>query len=342
MDVSYLVWAVTLVGLTGMLLGDLLIIGRRPHEPSLRESTAWVVFYVSLALAFGLWIWARYGATYGGEFYTGWLVEYSLSVDNLFVFMIIMSRFAVPRQYQQKVLLIGIILALVMRAIFIATGSVLISNFRWVFYVFGLFLLYTGIRLAFHRGEPEDPAHFKENALVRMSRRVLPLSKDYEGARLTTTIDSRRLFTPMLIVMIAIGTTDVVFAVDSIPAIFGITEQPYLVFTANVFALMGLRQLYFLIGGLVSRLVHLSAGLAVVLGFIGVKMIVEALAENNLPFINGGEPISWAPHFPIWISLPVIVIILGITTLTSLASSARQRRREPEPEPEPVAPDHSR
>jgi tellurite resistance protein TerC len=329
MDVSYVVWAVTLVGLTGMLLVDLLIIGRRPHEPSLREATAWVVLYVSLAVAFGLWVWGGYGATYGGEFYTGWLVEYSLSVDNLFVFMIIMSRFSVPRQYQQKVLLIGIILALVMRAIFIATGSVLISNFRWVFYVFGLFLLYTGIRMALHRGE-ENPDNFKENALIRVSRRVLPLSREYEGAQVTTRIDGRRLFTPMLIVMIAIGTTDVVFAVDSIPAIFGITEQPYLVFTANVFALMGLRQLYFLIGGLVSRLVHLTAGLAVVLGFIGVKMIVEALAENNVPFINGGEPV-WHVHFPIWISLPVIVVVLGVTTITSLISTARKRERDPEP-----------
>jgi tellurite resistance protein TerC len=322
------VWAVTLVGLVGMLLADLLIIGRRPHEPSLRESTTWVVFYVCLALAFGLFVWGKYGATAGGEFYTGWLVEYSLSVDNLFVFMIIMSRFSVPRQYQQKVLLIGIILALVMRAIFIATGAVLISNFRWVFYIFGLFLLYTGVRLALHRGE-ENPEDFKENALVRLSRRVLPISKGYVESRLTTVVDGRRLFTPMLIVMIAIGTTDVVFAVDSIPAIFGITEEAYLVFAANVFALMGLRQLYFLIGGLVSRLVHLSAGLAFVLGFIGAKMILEALAENNLPFINGGEPIEWAPHFPIWISLPVIVVILGITTITSLVSSNRQDKPVP-------------
>jgi tellurite resistance protein TerC len=328
MAVSYLVWTVTMVGLVGMLLADLLIIGRRPHEPSLRESTTWVVFYVCLALAFGLFVWTKYGATYGGEFYTGWLVEYSLSVDNLFVFMIIMSRFSVPRQYQQKVLLIGIILALVMRAIFIATGAVLISNFRWVFYIFGLFLLYTGIRLAFHRGD-EDPENFKENALVRLSRRVLPISKGYVESKLTTVVDGRRMFTPMLIVMIAIGTTDVVFAVDSIPAIFGITEEAYLVFAANVFALMGLRQLYFLIGGLVSRLVHLSAGLAFVLGFIGVKMILEALAENNLPFINGGEPVEGVPHFPIWISLPVILVILSITTITSLMSSARQRKPVP-------------
>jgi tellurite resistance protein TerC len=323
MEISYLVWVVTLVGLTGMLLVDLLIIGRRPHEPSLRESTLWVVGYVSLALLFGLWVWAGYGGTRAGEFYTGWLVEYSLSVDNLFVFMIIMSRFGVPRQYQQKVLLIGIILALVMRAVFIAAGAVLISTFSWIFYVFGAFLVYTGVRLAFHR---EDEEHFQENALVRMSRRVLPISEGYEGARLTTRINGRRLFTPMLIVMIAIGTTDVIFAVDSIPAIFGVTREAYLVFTANVFALMGLRQLYFLVGGLVNRLVHLSVGLAVVLCFIGVKMVLEALADNQLPFINGGEPVAWAPHVPVWFSLPVILVILGVTTVASLITSARQRR----------------
>ena len=326
MDVSYWVWAATLVGLTGMLLIDLVIIGRRPHEPSLRESTTWVVLYVTLAVGFGLWVWAKYGGGHAGEFYTGWLVEYSLSVDNLFVFMIIMSRFAVPRQYQQKVLLIGIIIALVLRGVFIAAGAVLIGRFSWIFYLFGAFLIYTGVKLV--RGQAgQDPATFRENVLVRLSRRVLPMSPGYvPGGRLTTLVDGRRLVTPMLIVLIAIGTTDVVFAVDSIPAIFGITREPYLVFTANVFALMGLRQLYFLLGGLVSRLVHLSAGLAAVLGFIGVKMVVEALAENNLPFVNGGEPISWAPHFPIWISLPVIVGILAITTVTSLVSSARARR----------------
>jgi tellurite resistance protein TerC len=325
MDVSYWVWAVTLVGLTGVLVTDLLIIGRRPHEPSLRESTGWVVLYVALAAGFGLWVRFGYGAGRAGEFYTGWLVEYSLSVDNLFIFMIIMSRFAVPRPYQQKVLLIGIILALVLRGAFIAAGAVLVSRFVWIFYVFGAFLIYTGVKLVRSRGtgQAED---FRENLLVRLSRRVLPMSPGYERTRLTTVVDGRRLVTPMLIVLIAIGTTDVVFAVDSIPAIFGITREPYLVFTANVFALMGLRQLYFLLGGLVSRLVHLSAGLAAVLCFIGVKMVVEALAENNLPFINGGEPVAWAPHFPIWISLPVIVGILAITAVSSLVSSARARR----------------
>jgi tellurite resistance protein TerC len=326
MDVSYLVWAVTLVGLTGMLVVDLVVVGRRPHEPSLRESTSWVVLYVALAVGFGLWVLGRYGADSAGEFYTGWLVEYSLSVDNLFVFMIIMSRFAVPRDYQQKVLLIGILIALVLRGVFIAAGAVLISRFSWIFYVFGLFLIYTGLKLVRGQDTSRDPSTFKENVLVRLARRVLPMSQGYAGAKLTTVVDRRRLVTPMLIVLIAIGTTDVVFAVDSIPAIFGITREPYLVFTANVFALMGLRQLYFLLGGLVSRLVHLPAGLAALLCFIGVKMVVEALAENNLPFLNGGEPVSWAPHFPIWISLPVIVTILAITTMTSLISSVRGRR----------------
>lgn len=328
MDVSNWVWAATLVALTGMLLVDLLVVGRRPHEPSLRESTIWVTLYVSLAVVFGLWLWLQYGATAGGEFYTGWLVEYSLSVDNLFIFMIIMSRFAVPREYQQKVLLIGIIIALVLRGVFIAAGAVLVGRFSWIFYLFGAFLIYTGLRLV--RGRDDDPERFRENVLVRTARRILPMSDGYVRTKLSTVVDGRRLVTPMLIVLIAIGTTDVIFAVDSIPAIFGITREPYLVFTANVFALMGLRQLYFLLGGLVSRLVHLSFGLAAVLCFIGVKMVVEALAENNLPFVNGGEPVAWAPHLPIWISLPVIIGILAVTTVTSLISSARARRIVPD------------
>jgi tellurite resistance protein TerC len=323
MDVSYLVWTVTLVGLTAVLIADLVIIGRRPHEPTLRESAAWAVFYVVAAGLFGLWIFAGYGAGYAGEYYAGWLVEKSLSVDNLFIFMIIMSRFAVPRQYQQKVLMIGIILALVMRGAFIATGALLISKFIWIFYLFGIFLIYTAAKLARNHDESSE---FKENALVRVSRRIFPISHGYHGAQMTVREGGRRLLTPMVIVMIAIGTTDLVFAVDSIPAIFGVTREPYLVFTANVFALMGLRQLYFLIGGLVQRLVYLSKGLAVVLGFIGVKMVVEALADNNVPFINGGQPVSWAPHLPIWLSLVVIGAILTITTVASLAKTTRDRR----------------
>ena len=247
-------------------------------------------------------------------------------MDNLFVFVIIMARFGVPRQYQQKVLLIGIVLALVMRGGFIAAGAALISQFSWVFYIFGAFLIYTAVNLA-RQGEPDED-EFSENLLIRWSRKALPISQDYDGAKLTTHEAGRRLFTPMLIVMIAIGTTDLIFALDSIPAIFGITQEPYLVFTANVFALMGLRQLYFLLGGLLDRLIYLSYGLAVVLGFIGVKLVLEALADNNLPFINGGEHVGWAPHIPIWLSLLVIIGTLGIATAASLIKSSRDRRRE--------------
>ncbi|MFY1681460.1 TerC family protein [Micromonospora sp.] len=326
MNVSGMVWAGTLVALTAVLLADLFIIGRRPHEPSVRESSLWVSFYVGLALLFGAGLWVTAGGDVAGQFYTGWLTEYSLSVDNLFVFVIIMARFRVPRKYQQKVLLIGIVLALVMRGGFIAAGAALISQFSWVFYIFGAFLIYTAVNLA-RQGEPEED-EFKENILIRWSRKALPLSRDYDGAKLTTYEAGRRLFTPMLVVMIAIGTTDLIFALDSIPAIFGITKEPYLVFTANVFALMGLRQLYFLVGGLLDRLVYLSYGLSVVLGFIGVKLVLEALADNNLPFLNDGEPIGWAPHIPIWLSLTVIIGCLAVATVASLVKSSRDRRRE--------------
>jgi tellurite resistance protein TerC len=326
LNVTTWVWVGTLIVLTVVLVVDLLIIGRRPHEPSLRESSLWVALYVGLALLFGLGIWATAGPRFAGEFYTGWLTEYSLSVDNLFVFVIIMGRFAVPREYQQKVLLIGIVLALVMRGAFIAAGAALISQFSWVFYIFGAFLIYTAINF-FRQGEP-DEEDFKENMLIRWSRRALPLTTDFAGARITVRQNGRRLFTPMLIVMIAIGTTDLIFALDSIPAIFGITQEPYLVFTANVFALMGLRQLYFLLGGLLDRLIYLNIGLAVVLGFIGVKLVLEALADNNVPFINGGEHVSWAPHIPIWLSLAVILGSLAVATAASLIRSARDRRRE--------------
>jgi tellurite resistance protein TerC len=325
LDVSTVAWSATLIALTGLLLVDLLIVGRRPHEPGLRESTLWVLFYVGLAVLFGIGVWLASGATYAGQFYAGWLTEYSLSVDNLFVFVIIMGRFAVPRAYQQKVLLIGIVLALVMRGAFIAAGAALIGKFVWVFYIFGAFLIYTAINLARH-GEDEQE-DFKENILIRWSRRALRISPTYDGARMTTTNGAgRRVFTPMLIVMIAIGTTDLIFALDSIPAIFGLTQEAYLVFTANVFALMGLRQLYFLLGGLLNRLVYLSVGLAVVLGFIGVKLVLEALADNNVPFINGGEHVEWAPHIPIWLSLLIIIGTLGVATVASLVKTSRDRR----------------
>ncbi len=330
MHVSPLVWAITLVAMIVIFAVDLIIVGRRPHEPSMRETAIWIGVYVALAAVFGVVLLVAYGPRYGGEFFAGWLTEYSLSVDNLFVFVIIMARFAVPRALQQKVLLIGVMLALLMRGAVIAVGAAAVDRFVWVFYLFGAFLIYTAIVLVRpHHGGTDE---FRENALIRWGRRILPLSAEYDGARLTTYAEpggradggpGRRIFTPMFIVMIAIGTTDLIFALDSIPAIFGLTAQPYIVFTANVFALMGLRQLYFLLGGLLGRLVYLSYGLAAVLGFIGVKLVLGALHGNDVSVINGGEPISWAPDIPIWLSLTVIVSVLGVATIASLARSSR-------------------
>jgi tellurite resistance protein TerC len=327
LNVSLWVWIVSLVGLVAMLAVDLLIVGRRPHEPSMREAGTWVGFYVALALVFGVGVWVFAGGTAAGEFYTGWLTEYSLSVDNLFVFVIIMARFAVPRRFQQKVLLIGIVLALVMRGAFIAAGAALIAQFSWVFYLFGAFLVYTAVTLL-KQGE-NDQDDFKENILIRWSKRAFPISSSFDSGRMTVvTQTGKRLFTPMLIVMIAIGTTDLIFALDSIPAIFGITKEPYLVFAANVFALMGLRQLYFLLGGLLERLVYLNIGLAFVLAFIGVKLVLEALHTNTLPFVNGGHGVHWAPEVPIWLSLLIILGTLGIATVASLIKSSRDARRK--------------
>jgi tellurite resistance protein TerC len=296
-------WATTLICLGGMLLFDLLIVGRRPHEPSIRESLIWVTVYVGLALLFGLFVRGMWSGRYAGEFYAGWLTEYSLSVDNLFVFVVIMSRFRVPRQHQQRVLLLGIVLALALRGLFIAVGAAAISRFSWVFYVFGVFLVSTAVKLA-AQGET-DESDFRDNILIHWSRRMQA---------------------PVVVVLVAIATTDLVFALDSIPAIFGLTAEPYLVFTANVFALMGLRQLYFLISGLLDRLVYLTFGLSVILGFIGVKLFLEALADNTLPFVNGGKPVGWAPHIGIELSLGVIVGTLAITTVASLVKSRRDAR----------------
>ncbi|MFB9444243.1 TerC family protein [Dactylosporangium vinaceum] len=297
-------WAATLGGLGAMVLLDLFLVTRRPHEPSMREAGAWVGVYITLALLFGLLVLALWGRDQAGAFYAGWLTEYSLSADNLIVFVIIMARFRVPREQQQRVLMIGILLALALRGAFIAVGAAAISRFSWVFYLFSLFLVYTAVKLL-TQGEP-DGDEFKDNPLVRLSRRVL---------------------SPTVVVLVAIGTTDVIFALDSIPAVFGLTAEPYLVFTVNVFALMGLRQLYFLIGGLLDRLVYLSLGLAVVLAFIGVKLFLEAMAMNNLPFVNGGEPVSWAPHIGIPLSLAVIVGTLALTTVASLIKSRRDAGR---------------
>ncbi|HKO34721.1 MAG TPA: TerC/Alx family metal homeostasis membrane protein, partial [Candidatus Limnocylindria bacterium] len=247
------------------------------------------------------------------EFFTGWLTEYSLSVDNLFIFLLIMASFNVPRKYQQQALLVGIILALVFRGIFIALGYTLIQNFSWVFYIFGAFLIYTAWKLAKDTDHEDDG----ENSVVRFARNYLNTTDKWHGLKLTVKEGSKRVMTPMFLVIVALGTTDLLFALDSIPAIYGLTQEPYLVFTANVFALMGLRQLYFLLGDLLKRLVYLSQGLSFILGFIGVKLLLHALHENELPFINGGEHVP-VPEIPTLASLGVIIVTLVITTVASL------------------------
>ncbi len=315
-----------LVVLSLILLADLLIILKRPHIPSIREATLWVVFYVALALVFAVVLWAVTGSGDAmGEFVAGWLTEYSLSVDNLFVFVLIMSQFSVPRRYQQEVLMVGIIIALILRAIFILLGAVLIENLSWIFYVFGLFLVYTAWRQAFP-GKHDDDAH-AEAGIVRFLRRFIDISDGYDGSKLRTVVDGRKIFTPMILVFVAIGFTDLVFAIDSIPAIFGITQSPFIVFTANLFALMGLRQLYFLLGGLLDRLKYLHYGIAFILAFIGVKLFLHALHENELPFINGGEHVEWAPEISTWVSLAVIVLSMAVATLASLAAARREGAR---------------
>lgn len=308
------IWIATIAGLLALLTLDFWLIARNPRDPSMRESTAWIAFYVGLAVLFGTGVALLGGSRYGGEFFAGWITEYSLSVDNLFIFVLILTRFSVPPKYRQKVLLIGIALALILRGVFIAAGAGMVARFNWIFYIFGAFLIYTAWKLLRQRSEDEE--EFSENVVLRTVRRVVPTSSDYHGSASTARIDGRRVVTPMLIVMLAIGTTDLLFAVDSIPAIFGLTKEPYLVFTANVFALMGLRQLYFLIGGLLDRLVYLNKGLAIILAFIGGKLILEALHHQGL---------GWVPELPISVSLLVITGTLAITAVLSLAKSRRQR-----------------
>ena len=282
--------------------------------------------YVGLALIFGLGVWYTSGGTSALEFYSGWLVEYSLSIDNLFIFIIIMAKFAVPRELQQYALMIGIVMALIMRAIFIGVGAAAINEFSWVFYLFGLFLIYTAAKLAKEGGEDEDD--YEENKLVLWVEKRFPATKEWHGRSIFIRQSGKRMITPLFIVIMTLGTTDLLFALDSIPAIFGITKEPYLVLTANIFALMGLRQLYFLIGGLLQRLIYLSYGLAFLLLFIGVKLILHAMHENELPFINGGEHITWAPEIPIWLSLVVIVATLAVTAVVSLWASSRMSDEE--------------
>ena len=316
-----------MIVLTVILIGDLLLIKLRPHIPSTKESTLWVVFYVALALLFAVLLGNVAGWSTAGDFITGWALEYSLSIDNLFVFVLIMAQFAVPRRLQQFVLMIGIIIALILRGLFILVGVAIVENFSPIFYIFGAFLIWTAIRQAMPEGEHESDAQ-AENFIVRMLRRRIDISDGYDGSKLRTTVDGKRMWTPLIIVLITIGVTDLIFAIDSIPAIFEITTNGFIVFAANIFALMGLRQLYFLLGDLLDRLRYLHYGIAVILGFIGIKLILHALHVNELPFINGGEHVEWVPDISNMVSLGVIITSMTVATIASLIASARDRRRE--------------
>ncbi|TDC75722.1 TerC family protein [Streptomyces hainanensis] len=314
MDVSFGMWALTVVVLCALIAVDFFF-GRKPHEVSMKEAGTWTIIWVLLAVLFGLGLMIFEGGTPSGEFFAGYITEKSLSVDNLFVFVLIMTKFAVPAQYQARVLLIGVLIALVLRAAFIAAGAAMISTFSWVFYIFGAFLIWTAWKLIKEARSDEEEEEYEENRFLKMVERRFPTTDRYHGTKLFIRENGRRLITPMLIVMLAIGSTDILFALDSIPAIFGLTDDPYIVFTANAFALMGLRQLYFLIGGLLQKLVHLSYGLSIILGFIGVKLVLHALHESGV-------------HVPVIstaVSLGVIVTVLAVTTITSLYASSRAK-----------------
>ena len=317
MTVPLWLWIATIGGLLALIALDLVIVDRKPHEVTTGEAARWVIFYISCAIVFGIGVWIFAGHDPGVEFFTGYITEYSLSVDNLFIFMIIMASFKVPAIHQHRVLLVGILLALAMRSVFIAIGAALIAQFVWVFFLFGAILIWTAISMLRSKGEEEE---YHENAVTRQVRKIAPVTDDYHGHQYTVKINGKRMITPMLLVIVAIGSADLLFAVDSIPAIFGITQEAFLVFTANAFALMGLRQLYFLLGGLVTKLVYLSYGLAVILAFIGAKLFLHALHEYHV------VP-DWL-DINNWISLGVIVVVLAVTTVASLAKARRDERKQ--------------
>jgi tellurite resistance protein TerC len=314
MDVSLTAWALTVAGLCLLIAVDFFIGGRKPHEVSLKEAGIWTIVWIVLAALFGMGLYVLEGGRPAGEFFAGYITEKSLSVDNLFVFVLIMAKFAVPPIYQQRVLMIGVLIALVLRAVFIAAGAAILSTFAWVFYIFGAFLIWTAWKLIQEARAEEHHEEYQENRLLKTMEKRFGVADRYHGTKLFVRQDGKRVMTPMLVVILAIGSTDVLFAMDSIPAIFGLTQDPYIVFTANAFALMGLRQLYFLIGGLLERLVHLSYGLSVILGFIGVKLVLHALHDSGVH----------VPEITIPVSLGVIGAVLIVTTITSLYASRKQ------------------
>jgi tellurite resistance protein TerC len=311
LEVSPLGWTLTIAVIVALLALDLTLGVLRPHTVGFREASAWSIFYIAVAVVFGIVFASIAGWDFGTQYFAGYIVEKSLSVDNLFVFVIIMSTFAVPEKYQQEVLTFGIIIALVLRVIFIALGAALLSLFSFMFLIFGLLLIFTAVQLFRHRDE--DPS-VDDNLLVKASKRFFPVTEDYVDGKMTTRVNGRRMVTPLFIVLIAIGSSDLLFALDSIPAVFGVTEEAYIVFVANAFALLGLRALFFLVKGLLDRLVYLSTGLSVILAFIGAKLVLH-----------------WA-HVDISTSVPEIsttvslIVIIGVLIVTTVASLIKARK----------------
>lgn len=326
MFVAPWVWQLSIAIITLVILGDLLYQIRKPHEPTFKESAIQSVIYIGLALLFTFLIIDVWGERFGGEYLAGFITEKSLSVDNLFVFLVIFTKFAVPRRLQSQALLIGIVLALILRGIFIAAGAAAIERFSWVFYIFGFFLLYTAVLLIWDTlksgSHDEKVPGGKATAFIK---RHFPTVDEYHGSKLTIVQNGKRFITPLLLVMIAIGMTDLLFALDSIPAVYGLTNEPYIVFMANAFALMGLRQLYFLLSGLMERLKYLGVGLAIILAWIGVKLVIHALHKNELPFLNNGEPIKAIPEISTDLSLGFILLTLVVTTVVSLIATSEKR-----------------
>lgn len=317
MTVPLWIWIVTIVVISGFFIFDFYTHVKTPHEPTLKESAWWSVFYVGLALAFGVFVYVMWDHQHGVEYFTGYVTEKALSVDNLFVFALIMGAFKIPRKYQQKVLLIGIALALIFRLVFILLGAAVIAAWSDVFYLFAIFLLWTAVKLIWDEATDAPETDPNDMRVIKWLRKVVPVTPGYHGDSLTTRFHGKFALTPLFVALVAIGMVDIMFAFDSIPAIYGITTEAYLVFTTNAFSLMGLRQMYFLLDGLLDRLVYLPYGLGLILAFIGAKLLLHALHENNLPFINGGENVT-VPEIPTEMSLVVIVGILVVTVVLSL------------------------
>ena len=328
MDVHALGWLALAAIILTMIAVDIVGHVRTPHEPTVREAAWWSAGYIAVAVVFGTIVAAVWGADYGEEYFAGYITEKSLSIDNLFVFVIMISSFRVPRKYQQEVLLAGIVVALVLRLVFILAGAALIRHFSWVFYLFGAFLVYTAVKQLLDARKDddteEDATAYVDNSVTRFVRRLLPTTDGFVGNKLIHRHAGRTMITPLLIVVIALGTADLMFAFDSIPAIFGLTSEPFLVFSATAFSLLGLRQLFFLIDGLLSHLVYLPYGLTVILGFIGLKLVNHALHQNTLPFINGGRPVTALPEPSTEVSLGLIVITLALVAVTSLIHARRR------------------